>query len=218
MLGLGLMLLLMLGAQARETWAQVTVAASLGLLAGNGTNDGDGSVERFGIITSRLQDQLHMGSLALVYEDHEGGLDFTILDDRILDEDVTLNYKSLHVELKRYFPIAGRFLYYWGLRGGISKIEGRIKEPDSEEFRRFETNLFAPLAILAVPLALENPGFLLIGLVDGSSAGLVFDIVPRKIWLDLQLGATLLPQYRDKSIAVDRRFFLATTLQLVWIF
>ena len=208
----------LLAGGAAQVSAQIPTDLSFGLLAGEGLNDRDARVQRYGLTSSRLSDNDRQGSLALVWETHDGGVDFARLDQRVAEQDVSLRYESLQVELKRYFPIGGRGRYYWGFRGGYSRIIGHVRDPDTGRERVVEAAQIAPLAVLAVPLALENMGFLLVGLIEGGSVGVVIDIVERKLWLDFQLGGALLPRFRNELLVLDRPYALAGTLQLAWVF
>jgi hypothetical protein len=76
----------------------------------------------------------------------------------------------------------------------------------------------APLWFLALPFALEHPGFLLLAAVDGSSAGLTVDLVSDRLWLDLSLGTVVLPRLRDRTLALEDRFTATGMLQLVVVF
>ena len=59
---------------------------------------------------------------------------------------------------------------------------------------------------------------LLLALADGTSAGLTLDLVPGRVWLDYQVGATLIPGHRGASVAIDEPFVVTHTLQLAVVF
>ena len=202
------------GAQSRGA----DIAPGFGLVVGEGRTENDATIRRFGFTTRRLSDNNRMGSLALIYEEHQNGLAFSRLDDSVAKEDVDLRYQSIFGELKRYFPVGGNFFYYWGLRGGYTRVQGRIDRGPGQKDEKFEEDSFAPLALLALPFVLENPGFLLLAFVDGASLGIVVDLVPEHIWLDLQFGSVVLPRHRDRFVVLEELFSVTRTLQLVIAF
>jgi hypothetical protein len=165
-----------------------------------------------------LREEDRIGSLALIGEEHFDGVPFHVLDAGLSREDVEIRYQSLFVEIKRYLPLGGIFNFYWGLRGGVSRLRGRIRPGGGQPTTEFEADLVAPLALLAVPLAFENPGFLLLAFLDGTSLGLTLDLVPGRLWLDYQLGAVLIPNHRDAFVAIEDRTIVTQTLQLLLVF
>lgn len=192
-------------------------ATGFGLLYGEGRTDEGADSKRFGFTSRRIRDKDRVGSLALVYEEHENGLQVDLLDPAVAEEDVELRYRALFAELKRYFPVGGSFYMFWGLRGGYSRIDGRVT-PGGGSPREFESDQVAPLWMLALPLMLEHPGFLLLAFVDGAAVGLTLDIIPERFWLEYQIGAALIPNHRDQFIAVDGLTAITQTLQLVLAF
>ena len=206
-----------------ETGAQADkskdFAPGFGLLYGEGrTNEENARVKRVGFTSRRLREDNRIGSLALVGEEHFDGVPVDILDPNLSKEEVELRYQALFVEIKRYFPLGGPFHVYWGLRGGFTRIRGRIRPDGGQLSKEFEVDGLAPLGLLALPLAIENPGFLLLAFLDGTSFGLTLDIVPNRSWLDIQLGTALIPDYRDAQVALDERIVVTRVLQLVVVF
>jgi hypothetical protein len=191
-------------------------APGLGFIYGQGATENGAPVTRYGLTSRRMQDGERIGSLGLLYQEIDGGLSFGKLHGGIRDEDVQLRYRSVYAELKRYFPIGGPLMLYWGLRGGYTRVDGRVRQPGRDD--RFEENSAAPLWFLAVPFVLEHPGFLLVALVDGSSLGLTFDLFKDQIWVDLSLGSAVLPHVRSRDIDLDQPFVLTGVAQLVVVF
>ncbi len=206
------------GTARAQALSDETFAPGFGIVYGEGRTENGAKTQRLGFSSRRLQENTRIGSLTLVGEEHFDGIPFALLDPTLSRDDVELRYQSLFMEMKRYFPLGGAFHLYWGLRGGVSRIRGRIRDPAGGPAREFEADLVGPLALLAVPLALENPGFLLLALADGTSAGLTADLVPNRIWLDYQLSATLIPNHRDARIAIEERTLVTQTLQLLIVF
>ncbi len=192
-------------------------APGFGLLMGQGETDDGGATRRFGFTSRRLRENERIGSLALVAEEIVDGVPFGVLSDTVVEDDVKLRIQSVFAEMKRYFEVSTGFLYYWGLRGGYTRLEGEVKTSNGET-KKFRKDSVAPLALLALPLALENPAFLLLAFADGASMGMVLDITPQRVWLDLQIGASILPRYRDSLVTVEEPFLLTRTLQLVIVF
>jgi len=58
----------------------------------------------------------------------------------------------------------------------------------------------------------------MLAFLDGTSAGLTVDIVPQRIWLDYQIGAVLIPNYRNAYVAIEERTNITQTLQLLIVF
>ena len=193
-------------------------APGFGLLYGEGRTEEGANSQRFGITSRRIKDKDRVGSLALVYEEHENGLPIDLLNTGLTKNDVSLRYRSLFAELKRYFPLGGNIYMFWGLRGGFSRIDGRVEPGGGEAPQNFEQDQLAPLWLLALPLALEHPGFLLLAFVDGAAVGLAVDILPERMWLEYQIGAALIPNYRDQYFAVDNPTLITQTLQLLLAF
>ena len=188
-----------------------------GLIYGEGKTEHGGELARVGFSSRRLVDDDRIGSLALLAEQHDDGLRIGLLDPGLEIADVSLRYQSVYMEMKRYIPIAGQFNYYWGLRGGYSRVQGEITGPGGE-IQSFQAQSLAPLAMLALPLALEHPGFLLLAFTDGTSAGLTFDIVPERIWLDYQISAVILPRFRNTSLVLEDLMVVTQVLQLAIVF
>ena len=203
------------GASA-QTHGDADIAPGFGFIYGEGETENGAKVTRYGFTSRRMQDGERIGSLGLMYQEFENGLSFDKLHSGIHDEDVQLRYRSLYVELKRYFPIGGPLFLYWGLRGGYTRVDGHVKQPGPDD--TFEENSAAPLWFLAVPFVLEHPGFLLLALVDGSSLGLTFDLFKDQIWVDISLGSTVLPPLHSRDIVLDERFVLTGVAQLVVVF
>lgn len=203
----------MAGAQIAER----DYATGFGLLYGEGRTQEGANSKRFGFTTRRIKDKDRIGSLALIYEEHENGVPFELLDQSLTKESVQLRYRSVYAELKRYFPFAGNVLLFWGLRGGFSRIDGTVSPPDQEP-REFESDQVAPLWLLALPLALEHPGFLLLAFLDGAAVGMTLDLLPERMWLEYQIGATLIPNHRDEFFVVDELTIITQTVQLVLVF
>ena len=204
------------GAGSASAQVDVVFTPGFGFIYGEGRTENGAETTRFGFSSRRLQDNDQIGSLALVGEKHDNGVPFEVVDKGLAADAVKLEYRTLYVELKRYFALGANFHLYWGIRGGVTRITGTIDRGQSVE--TFEEEQFAPLILLALPLALENPGFFLLALVDGTSAGLTFDLVPGRVWLDYQVGATLIPRHRGPAIAIDEPFVVTQTLQLVVVF
>ncbi|HEX7929170.1 MAG TPA: hypothetical protein VF678_16360, partial [bacterium] len=162
--------------------------------------------------TRRIQDGNRAGSLSLVAERYEDGVPFELVDTGLRKKDVRLEYEALYVELKRYIPVWGPFNTFWGLRGGATRITGTVKQPGKD--REFHEDQAAPLWFLALPLAMENPGFLLLALVEGGSAGVSFDLVPNKVWIEAQVTAAMVPGHRDRFLAIDTPFVMTRTLSI----
>ena len=192
------------------------IAPGFGFVYGEGKTSQDGRVTRGGFTSRRLTDNDRVGSLALLAEQHEDGLRFTSLTENLTEDQVSIRYQSVYLEMKRYLPFYEGITYYWGIRGGYSRIRG--EETSSGERRKFEEDLFAPLAILALPLMIENPGFLLLAFTDGTSVGMTVDIVPERIWLDYQISAVMVPRYRNAVIALDDLTMITQVLQLMIVF
>lgn len=202
------------GAQIREQ----DYATGFGLIYGEGRTQEGANSKRFGFTTRRIKDKDRIGSMALIYEEHENGLPFDLLDESLTKESVQLRYRSVYAELKRYFPFAGNVLLFWGLRGGYSRIDGTVSPGGQETPREFESDQVAPLWLLALPLALEHPGFLLLAFLDGASVGMTLDLLPERLWVEYQIGATLIPNHRDQFFVVDELTLITQTIQLVLVF
>jgi len=217
-LAAGVVLLLALSTHARGQAqpSAPTGPPGLGILVGEGRTANGATLRRAGFTTGRLSDGGRIGSLALVAEEHVNGVPFDLLDAGVASDDVTLRYQSVALSLKNYRAILPRTLLYWGVRGGYSRVVGRVERNGTTE--EFVAESVAPLGLLALPLALEHPGFLMLAFLDGTAAGITFDLVPDHMWLDFQVDATLLPQYRDANIVLDERFSITRTLQLVLTF
>lgn len=189
----------------------------LGIVAGEGRTENGATLRRYGFTSRRLRDDDRIGSLSLLYEEHTDGLEFSLLDESLSRDDVRLRYQSIYAEVKRYFPLPGPFLSYWGLRGGYSRVQGRIdRGPGRSE--EFEAASVAPLYLLALPFALEHPGFLLLAFTDGASVGATVDLVPDHVWLDVEVGAVVLPRHRDDSVVLEKLIGVTRTVQLVAVF
>ena len=199
-----------------QTHGEEDAAPGFGFIYGQGGTENGATVARYGFTSRRMRDGERIGSLGLMYQEFDDGLSFDKLHGGIRDEDVQLRYRSLYLELKRYFPVGGPLMLYWGLRGGYTRVDGRVKQPGRDD--TFEENSAAPLWFLAVPFVLEHPGFLLLALVDGSSLGLTFDLFKDQIWVDISLGSTVLPPLRSRDIVLDERFVLTGVAQLVVVF
>lgn len=189
-----------------------------GLVIGQGYSENDTIARRYGFTSRRLEDDDRLGSLGLMYEEHRNGIDYKLYDDDLEEKDVELRFQTLYVELKRYFPVSGPFHVYWGLRGGYTRVEGKINRGPGEKDDEFTADSVAPLWFLAIPFLLEHPGFLLLAAIDGSSAGITLDIVEDHVWLDLNMGTVILPLYRDSVIELEDRFTTSVMLQLVAAF
>lgn len=204
----------MAGAQIAEK----DYATGFGLLYGEGRTQEGADSKRFGFTTRRIKDKDRIGSLALVYEEHKNGLPIDLLAEGLTAENVQLRYRALYAELKRYFPLGGNFHVFWGLRGGYSRIDGRVDPGGQEAPREFESDQVAPLWLLALPLALEHPGFLLLAFVDGAAVGMTLDLLPERLWVEYQIGAALIPNHRDEFFAVDDLTLITQSIQLVLVF
>ncbi|MBI4084144.1 MAG: hypothetical protein HY423_16185 [Candidatus Lambdaproteobacteria bacterium] len=202
------------GARAQERGQ--AFAPGFGLLAGEGTGELGGAGRRFGFSSRRLREHDRIGSLALVAEEWRDAVAGAALSGGTRVGAVRV--ESVYAEIKRYLPVAGGFHYYWGLRGGVTRLRAEIASGAGAPARTIERDSVAPLALLALPLALEQPGFLLLALVDGASAGVTFDLVADRIWLDFQVGAQVLPRYRDRDVAFEELFLLTRAVQLVVTF
>jgi len=189
-----------------------------GIIVGQGLSENETLSRRYGFTSRRLQDNDRLGSMGLMYEEHHNGIDYELFDDDVDKNDVDLHFQTLYVELKRYFPVGGPIFVYWGLRGGYTRVEGKVERGPGEKDDEFTADSVAPLWFLALPFILEHPGFLLLAAVDGSSAGITFDIVQDHVWLDLNIGTVVLPLYRDSTIALEDRFTTSIMLQLVAAF
>ena len=205
-------------AQAQGRPLETEFSPGFGVVIGQGQTENGAIARRFGFTSRRLQDGDRMGSMALLYEEHRDGLDYDLLDESVRKKDVSLHFQTLYLELKRYFPTGGPLLLYWGLRGGYTRVEGRVNRGPGEKDDTFQADSVAPLWWLALPFVLEHPGFILLAGVDGSSVGITFDIVPEHVWLDLSLGTVVLPEHRDHVIALQDRFTATGMLQLVVVF
>jgi hypothetical protein len=199
-----------------QTHGEQDFAPGLGFTYGEGGTDNGGKVSRYGLTSRRMQDGERIGSLGLMYQEFDNGLSFDKLHSGISDEDVKLRYRSLYGELKRYFPVNGSMMLYWSLRGGYTRVDGRVKQPGRDD--TFEENSAAPLWFLAVPFMLEHPGFILLALVDGSSLGLTLDLFKDQVWVDMNLGSAVLPQLHTRDIVLNDRFVITGVLQLVVVF
>ncbi len=199
--------------RAAESSADI---AGFGIVAASGVTDNGATVRRLGFTSRRLRDGGRLGSLALVAEEQHNGFAVTRLNPSLRAEDVDLTYQALYVELRRFFPLAGHVLYFWSLRGGITRLSGSVNSGGVS--RNFQQDQVAPLLPLAVPLALENPGFLLLGLLEGASLGLSLDLVQDRIWLELQESTALVPRLRTADIAVDTPFVNSTAVTLTIAF
>ncbi len=214
----GLLLLAMVEKATARTVRNVDFSPGFGLIYGEGRTDNGATITRFGFTSRRLKENKRMGSLALLGEEHTGGLPFEILATGISRDNVSLKYQSIFLEVKRYFPLWTNFYFYWGIRGGFTRLSGRIDPGGGLAITEFEEDQIAPLALLALPLALENPGFMLLAFIDGTSAGLTFDIIPGRVWLDYQISTVLIPPFRDASIALDESMMVTQMLQLAFVF
>ena len=211
---------LMVSTQPKRLVAQDSAPSDLapgfGLIYGEGKNQYGGRISRVGFTSRRLSDGGRIGSLALMAEQHDNGIRYTALDESLTEDKVTLRYQAAYLEMKRYLPFAGVINYYWGVRGGYTRITG--VDTSSGENREFKVDQLAPLALLAIPLMIENPGFLLLAFMDGTSTGMTVDIIPERIWLDYQIGAVLLPRYRDSVLVIEDLTLITQTLKLVMVF
>ena len=213
-----LLMLALVGAWPAAGWsAEEQSLPGLGFFGGLVEAGDNGEGERFGLNTRRIRDQDRTGSLALVGERINGGVKFKTLSPDVSRESVEVQLRSVHLELKRYFDYFWRFSYYWGLRGGYSELSGTVR-PEGMEPSEFRTYSFAPLALLALPFMLEDPGFIMLALVDGASAGLIFDLAPQHVWLDFQLGAIVLPSHQDRYVAISQNLLLTRAASLVVAF
>ncbi len=189
-----------------------------GMLFGKGVTENGADSKRFGFSSRRLKEDDRIGSLALIGEEHFEGIEIDILDPALSRNEVEIHYQSVFFEVKRYFSLGSLIHYYWGLRGGYTRIRGRIRPTDGRAGKDFEVDQIAPLALLALPLALENPGFLLLAFTDGTSLGFTLDIVPNRVWLDYGVAAVVIPGYRDTFVAIDESINVTQTLQLLIVF
>jgi hypothetical protein len=189
-----------------------------GIIVGQGQSENETIARRYGVTSRRLRDNDRLGSLGLLYEEHRNGIDVELFDDDLDEDDVELRFQTLYAELKRYFPVGGPFHVYWGLRGGYTRVEGRIDRGPGEKDQEFTADSVAPLWFLALPFVLEHPGFLLLAGLDGSSAGITYDIIADHVWLDLNIGTVILPLYRSRTLAIEDRFTTTIMLQLVAAF
>ena len=217
--GLALAVAGMLVAPERATaqFVEKDYATGFGLIYGEGRTEEEANSKRFGFTTRRIKDKDRIGSLSLIYEEHTDGLPHDLLDPALREADVELRYRTLFAEIKRYFPLGGAFHIYWGLRGGYSRIDGRVDSGGGNP-KEFDADQVAPLWLLALPLVMEHPGFLLLAFLDGAAIGMTFDVVPERLWLEYQVGAALIPNYRDQFVAVDDLTLVTQTLQLVLVF
>lgn len=211
-------LLLAVPGWAAAQFSEKDFAPGFGLIYGEGRTQEGASSKRFGFSSRRLKDKDRTGSLAIVYEEHTDGLPFDLIDNSLSEDDVKLRYRSLFAEMKRYFPLGGSFNIFWGLRGGFTRIDGTVDPGGGQPERKLESDQVAPLWMLAIPLALEHPGFLLLAFIDGAALGLSLDLVPERMWLEYQIGAALIPNHRDEFVAVDDLTLVTQTLQLVLVF
>ncbi len=218
MFALLLLLTLPAGAAMGQQETLGEFAPGFGIVYGEGKAENGADSKRLGFTSRRIKDNDRMGSLALVGEEHVNGVPFELLDATLAAEDVRLRYQSVFMEMKRYFPLDDRFHYYWAIRGGYSRITGTVDPGGGQAVRTFEVDQVAPLALLALPLAIENPGFLLLAVADGTSLGLTWDIVPERLWLDFQFGAVMTPRYRDASLVLEELTIITQTLQLLLVF
>jgi hypothetical protein len=192
-------------------------APGFGIVVAGGVAGEDAELRRAGFSSRRLKDGDRMGVLTLQAEEHKGSLAVERLDPALAPDGAKITYQSVYLELKNYSAIRGPLLAFWGLRGGATRVSGRVTPPGAAP-REFERDQVAPLWFLALPLVLEHPGFLLLGLLDGASAGLALDIVPRRIWIEAQVGAALVPRYHDASILLDQPFVLTRAVSLTMAF
>ena len=192
------------------------IAPGFGLSYGEGKTEHGGEVVRGGFTSRRLTDGGRTGSLALMAEQHRDTIQYVPLVPGLGQEQVSLLYQTVYLEMKRYLSFGSGIQYYWGVRGGYTRITG--EETSSGSPREFTTDQVAPLALLALPLMIEHPGFLLLAFMDGASAGMTVDIIPERIWLDYQIGTVLLPRYRDDVLALEDQTLLTQTLQLMIVF
>jgi hypothetical protein len=189
-------------------------APGFGIILGGGNGELDAVVRKAGFTSRRLEDGGRSGALTLLAESYQDGVPFELVDTSLRKQDVHLEYQALYVELKRYFPLWSNLHTFWGLRGGATRITGTVERGAGKKDEAFQDNQVAPLWFLAVPLALENPGFLLLGLVEGGSVGLAWDLIPRHLWLEAQVSAAMVPGHRDKFIAVDIPFVVTRTVSI----
>lgn len=209
----------MAGFWPRLVLAQKRIAdfsPGLGLVYGEGKTEHGGESVRAGLTSRRLQDDDRIGSMALMVEQHKGGTKFSVLDPTIEEQDVTLLYQSVYLEMKRFLPFANNIHYYWGVRGGYSRILGEVTVEGQQQ--NFKAEQLAPAALIALPMAFEHPGFLLLAFMDGTSAGLTVDIIPERIWLEYQISALLVPRYRDSRIVLEDLTVVTQVLQLAIVF
>lgn len=208
----GLLLLLHPAGSARA--ADASSPPGFGIIVGGGLGELGAEVRKGGVTSRRLEDGSRSGTLTLMGETYRNGVPVEVLGPSLNEKDVSIEYQALYLELKRYFPLWGPAHAFWGLRGGATRVTGKVDRGPGTKERTFQQDQVAPLWFLALPLALEHPGFLLLGFVEGSSAGLSWDLIPRHVWLEAQISAVLVPRYRDKLVAIDTPFVVTRTLTL----
>jgi hypothetical protein len=185
-----------------------------GLIAAAGQTDAEAPLRRFGFSSRRMRDGDRMGALTLQGEEIRNGVPLVVYAPDLRREEVSLVYQSVYLELKRYFPLGGPWTYYWGLRGGYSRLTGTVSAAPGRAEKTFQQEQAAPFWFLSLPLVLENPGFLLLGLLEGGSAGIAMDLVRDRIWLEAQVSGTVIPQYRDARLAVAVPYLLTGSVSL----
>lgn len=183
-----------------------------GIIFGGGTGELGTQVRKAGFTSRRLEDGGRSGALTLMGETYRDGVPLELLDPALRAKNVSTEYQALYLELKRYFPLWGPAHAFWGLRGGATRITGVVDRGAGTKKRTFQEDQVAPLWFLALPLALEHPGFLLLGLVEGASAGVSWDLYPNRLWVEAQISAAMIPRHRDKFAAIDTPFVVTRTL------
>lgn len=183
-----------------------------------GGDAGEGiELRRVGFSSRRLKDGERMGALTFQAEEHKGSLVPARLDSTLAADGVSVTYQSVFLELKNYSALWGPLLTFWGLRGGATRITGSVTPSGGSRYE-FTRDQIAPLLLLALPLMLEHPGFILLGGLDGASAGIALDLVPRRVWLELQVGAAIAPGYHDALIVLEQSFVVTRALSLTVAF
>ncbi|HUJ75266.1 MAG TPA: hypothetical protein VL359_10425 [bacterium] len=184
----------------------------LGIEVAQGLVNDSAELQRIGFSTHRLRDKDRLGSLALLYETFHNGTPFHLLQPGAGNGNPDITSESLYLELKRFISLGGPFYTFWGLRGGYTQVHGKVQLATGQH--SFHAEQVAPLWYLGLPLALEHPGFLLVSLVDGASAGLAVDIQQDRIWLEYQLGTELVPPYRDDALVIDTSYIVTQAVTL----
>lgn len=208
----GLLLLFHLVGSARATGA--SSPPGFGIIVGGGLGELGAEVRKVGFTSRRLEDGGRSGALTLMGETYRNGVPVEVLDPSLSRKDVTIEYQALYLELKRYFPLWGPAHVFWGLRGGATRITSTVARGPGAKDHTFQDDQIAPLWFLALPLALEHPGFLLLGFLEGGSAGLSWDLLPQHVWMEAQISAALVPRHRDKFVAIDVPFVVTRTITI----